>query len=234
MSDFNHVDAQAFELDFQRSHTIKVFKERYDEWLRNKQIYGNVLDPVKLMTQWEDNFFEGDVDLAAKFINHIQNKAGIDIGCGSTPWTRHTWTVSKQYILDPLADKYMSIQRELFGVSFFEDSIIYSQNAEDRIDDLVGNIDGFIFFRNALDHSEDPLRILNNVSDYARPNCYLFFYSDIWHANGGDRGHRCITRSIPAMDKLLKGLGFKKLTTQHPIKDSSYVEYGGIFIKENL
>lgn len=232
MDSFNHKDAQIFELDFQRGHIIKVFKERYDEWIRNKQTHGDVLDPVKLLDQWEGNFFDNNIEAISTFVNHIKNKVGIDIGCGSTPWTRHTWTVSKQYIIDPLADQYKSIQRGLFGTSFFEDAIIYSQNAEERIDVLVNGIDGFIFFRNALDHSEDPLRILNNVADYAMPGCYLFFYSDIWHANGGDRGHRCITRSIPVMDKLLNGLGFTKVINQKPIKDDNYIEYGGTFIKK--
>jgi hypothetical protein len=231
MSNFNHKDAQIFELDFQRGHIIKVFKERYDEWVNNKQIHGNVLDPTKLLKQWEDNFFDNDIKAVSTFINHINNKVGVDIGCGSTPWTRHTWTVSKQYIIDPLANQYKSIQRELFKTSFFEDAIIYSQNAEEKIDALVNGVDGFIFFRNALDHSEDPLRILNNISDYAIPGCYLFFYSDIWHENGGDRGHRCITRSTHVMDKLLKGLGFRKITNQKPIKNSNFIEYGGMFIK---
>ena len=232
MVNFNHEDAQRFELDFQRQHIAKVFERRYEEWCANKRNQGNVLNPVKLMTQWENNFFNDDADAATTFIAHIKDKSSVDIGCGSTPWTRHTWTVKKQYIIDPLADQYKLIERDLFGTSFFEDSTIYSQNAEERIDVLVNNIDGFIFFRNALDHSDDPLRILNSVSDYAMSGCYLLFYSHIWHSNGGDRGHRCITRSTPVMDKLFKGLGFCKIINQKSIKDANYIEYGGVFIKE--
>ena len=50
--------------------------------------------------------------------------------------------------------------------------------------------------------------------------------------NGGDDGHRCITKSTNLMDKLFIGLGFEKIIKMNTIRDNNYIDYGGVFIKK--
>ncbi len=236
MANFNHVKAQEYEMNYQRGYIAKHFKKQYDEWLVNKEFQKDGLIPSILSLMWEHNFFNGDLEAIQAFINHIKGKISLDIGCGCIPWTKDTWDVKKQYMMDPLAYKYKAIEIELFGDSFFEGTQIYANPAEEIKTELINTIDGFIFCRNAIDHSADPLSILNNISDYAMKGCYLLFWCDIWHVMGGDDGHHSITKSIPVMDKIFKGLGFKKIITMDKIRIGNelerFVEYGGVFIKE--
>src|SRR5262249_61922187 len=81
--------------------------------------------------------------------------------------------------------------------------------AEQIVEPLRGLVDGCIVSRNALDHMADPLAALEAIGAYAAPGCYLLLWCDIWHADGGDVGHRNITRSPSGLDRMLGGLGFE-------------------------
>ena len=213
MGDFNFTKAQQFELDFHKQYVSKVFQKDYDKLMSDKAKNPVDLDPAVLSSMWEDNFFNGNLEDVKKFISHIKGKNCMDVGCGCIPWTKDTWTVKHVDMVDPLVDKYKELEVGMFGKSFFDgDNVsIYPQGAETLIDSLVNTVDGYIFCRNTIDHSEDPMSILYNLSQYATSGCYLLFWSDIWHNNGGDTGHHSITRSKDAIDCLLRGLGFSSI-----------------------
>jgi hypothetical protein len=120
-----------------------------------------------------------------------------------------------------------------FGKTLWTSQIeTHAQAAEQVRAELVGKIDGCIVSRNALDHMNDPLAALQAMGEYAAPGCFLLLWSDIWHHDGGDVGHRNITRSREAFEAALIGLGFvivKQGTSLREERD--YVEYGCIALK---
>ena len=221
--DFNQ--AQIHEL----SYHVRYIKNHFpDEWeaLERRKLTGDIDFDV-------NDYFEGNQEQFEIFLNHIEGKKSLEIGCGCIPDTKEFYKVKDRIVLDPLADNYKKVEEMYFNRSFFEGYTIYNQKAEERIDELVGKVDGMIYFQNALDHTDDPLSILDNVSEYAMPGCYLIFFSDIWHIIPPNAGHRSITRSVPIMDKLFRGMGFRKVFTRKPIRDASkWIEYGAVFIKE--
>ena len=131
-------------------------------------------------------------------------------------------------MVDPLTDVYRTEELRVAGGTFFDEGVTtFAQPAERVIDELVGRVDGVVVCRNALDHTDDPLRILWNVARYAAPGCYFLFWTDIWHLAGLDDGHRNITRESRVMDGLLSGLGFEFLKEGASIRDpDEYIEYG--------
>jgi hypothetical protein len=104
----------------------------------------------------------------------------------------------------------------------------YALPGEETVPELVGAVDGCIVCRNALDHTDDPLMVLNNIADYAAPGCYFLFWTDLWHLAGLDEGHRNITKSIAVMDRLMDGLGFELLKRGATVRSEAegYIEYG--------
>lgn len=221
--DFNR--AQQHELRFHSNWIVRHFPQEYDRLEKNKA-EGTINFDI-------DDYFRGDKEEYDKFLNHIQGKKCVEIGCGCFPDTKEFWMIQDRSVIDPLANAYKGIEHLHFKKSFFEDFKIYNQKAEQRIDELVGKVDGMIFFQNALDHTDDPLSILDNVSEYAASGCYLIFFTDIWHIVPPNAGHRCITRSAAIMDKLFKGMGFRKVKKRRDYRDATkWLEYGGVFVKE--
>jgi hypothetical protein len=99
--------------------------------------------------------------------------------------------------------------------------------AEGIQQELIGTVDGFITTRNALDHCQDWLAVVNAISEYAAPGCWLLIWTDLWHLEGHDEGHHNITKSVDAMDKLLKGMGFQILKHGQLIrKPNEFLEWG--------
>ena len=238
MNTFDFNAAQSFELSAHRGHMLNVFKKEYERLQADKQTYKDGLDPVILSERWEHNFFNGNLEHIAKFIDFIKDKKSLDVGCGCIPWTKDTWKVKHQIMLDPLLSSYNSLEKELFGCSFFDECETHNTPAENIIESLVNTVDGFIMCRNTIDHSDDPLSILNAISKYAMDGCYLLFWADIWHYydknDCKDDGHHSITHSAEVMDKLFNGLGFKKIIAMNTIRDPlSFIDYGGVFIKNS-
>ena len=71
-----------------------------------------------------------------------------------------------------------------------------------------------------------------SISEYAAKGCYFFFWSDLWHKEGNDEGHRNITKSPWVIEWLIEALGFEFI---HGVKDQhdndDYIEHGGVFKK---
>jgi len=220
---FDFSKAQVHELNYHVRYIMNHFPKEWEDMKIRKQ-NGEIDFDV-------NDYFEGNVEQFEIFLNHIKDKKILEIGSGCIPDTKEFYNVKDRIIIDPLADEYRRAEEKYFNRSFFEGYTVYSQRAEDRIEGL--KVDGMIFFQNALDHTDDPLSILDNISEYAMPGCYLIFFSDIWHIIPPNAGHRSITRSVPIMDKIFKGMGFRKVFTRKPVRDASkWIEYGAVFIKE--
>lgn len=219
MDNFDHIKAQKSELDWQTKYIKEVLPQKYEDYVNGNDI-------PSLQTWLPKKHREA-------FLSHLKGKTGLDIGCGSIPALRHSHGLKKVYAIDPLATEYERIQESELGGSFFKWLKAVNSKAEVLQKIFVGSIDGVIICRNAIDHAEDPLMILANISEYAVKGCYFLFWTDIWHLLPTDDGHRNITRSTIAMDALLEGLGFKKLHDVDPQHDTDdFIEYGGVFIKE--
>jgi hypothetical protein len=138
--------------------------------------------------------------------------------------------IADRVIIDPLVDEYRRLQLEINNSTLFTSDIAtYALPAEQQIDELVGAVTGVIVCRNALDHCEDPLAVLELISRYAAGGCYLLMWTDIWHLSGLDEGHRNITKSEAAMTGVLQGLGFTILRKCRKIRDPTHcIEYGCI------
>lgn len=218
MNNFDFTKAQTHELGWQTEYIKTVLPPEYLAWKDNKN--------VPVLCSWLPPA------LRDEFLRDVNGKVGMDIGCGSIPMLRHSHGLGERIAIDPLALHYKHIQSKLWGGSFFDDLLVVNMKIEDFLPSYVGHADGLIVFRNALDHLEDPLLALRNISLYAHRGCYLFFWSDIWHLLGTDSGHRNITRSKDAIDALLRGLGFECIATipsQHD--NDNYIEFGGVFRK---
>lgn len=156
-----------------------------------------------------DAFFGGDQATFDDFVRYVRDRHCIEIGSGPYGYLSPCYWIKKRTVIDPLIDRYREHQLRAFGRTLWTPDIkTYALPAEQIVPELRGAIDGAIICQNALDHGEDPLAVLNAISEYAASGCYLLFWTDIWHNNGTDIGHRNITKSAEVMPKILNGLGF--------------------------
>ena len=216
--DFDHGRAQHYEARHNLNSIQESFVTLYEA--RNAD---RLNDGVWIDTE---EWFDNDQKKLDDFVAHTKDKECLEIGSGPFGVVPLCDWMTKRTVIDPLADVYKQAQLDLSGETFFKEMTLLSIPAEQFEPGLKNKIDGAIICRNAIDHAEDPLKILNNIAQYAAPGCYLLFWSDIWHENLDD-GHRNITRSVELMDRLVDGLGFD-VQWQHPlIRDQSeYIEYG--------
>lgn len=215
---FKFTEAQKYELAWQKQYIISTLGEEYKKWLIDRYWWENHL------ASW---FKDPD-----EFISYTRNKIGIDVGCGSVPILRYQCGLGQRFVIDPLAEEYKKIQTQLWGGSFFDELTIIAKPAEEYISEFLMTVDGVIHFRNALDHAEDPLQILFNLSEYAASGCYLLLWTDLWHNETPDEGHKNITKSTGAMDALLRGLGWQFQNMIAPQREESVsLEYGGVWRK---
>lgn len=218
---FDHEKAQEYEWHHNRQTILETFPKLYEAVERNLSAGG-------LWYTSNDQFFEGDGRLFDEFVAHVRRRKCLEIGAGPYGFLAPMRWIKDRVIIDPLADKYREAQLQLIGKTFLtSDVVTYARNAESLIDDLTGTIDGAIICRNALDHCEDALTVLVNMSKYAARGCYLLLWTDIWHLQGLDDGHHNITRSPEAMDALLAGLSFEVIRPSSEVRNGSeYIEYG--------
>jgi hypothetical protein len=219
--DFSHEDAQLFEAAFARKTIEADFPELWQRWQRD------VADG-SLWHGADDQWFGGDAALWGEFVEHVRPRKALEIGSGPFGYLGPCWWIADRVIVDPLVDVYRQEELRVAGGTFFDDGVkTFAQPAELLVPELVGAVDGAIVCRNALDHTEDPLRILWNIGEYAAPGCWLLFWTDIWHLAGLDDGHRNITRQPGVLDSLLTGLGFEIVKNGRQIRDErEYLEYG--------
>jgi SAM-dependent methyltransferase len=224
--EWDHRTAQRYEIEHARQTIVGHFQQAYSTWQERPADF--------LSLKKDDEWFNGNAALYAEFSNGVAARTCLEIGSGPFGHLAPCRAFKKRIIIDPLAESYRDIQRELFGKTFFTDDIVlYPTSAETVIDRLLGQVDGLIVCRNALDHCEDPLAVLQNIADYAAPGCWLFLWTDIWHVAGTDAGHHNITRSHKMMTSLIHGLGFDILQMGRAIRDpAEYLEFGCIARKQ--
>jgi hypothetical protein len=223
---FNHSLAQWYERMSARGTNRRAFLD----------VYGAIADNERCGGLWHsanDQWFCGDQALFARFVEHVRPRASMEIGSGPFGYLVPCYWMRRRIVIDPLVDEYRSYQMRCFGKTLWVSQIeTYAQPAEEVQPDLVGKIDGCIVSRNALDHMADPLAALQAVAEYAAAGCYLLLWTDIWHHDGGDVGHRNITHNKAAFEALLVGLGFDLLKRGAALRESQgFVEYGCIAVK---
>lgn len=171
-------------------------------------------------------FFNSDKSEFAKFVQHITNKAALDVGpCIFSPLS--LWDVaSNRFVIEPLYDAVVAYQTKTFGQPAFENiDKAYSQPAENRIDELVGKIDGAVLIRNCIDHSPRWPFILSNIADYMAPGAVLLLWNDLLHTPVFLNGHYDITDDPKAFRRLIENLGFKILG-EFQYENSECLNYG--------
>jgi hypothetical protein len=218
---FSHGRAQQYE----RRYAARLIRTDYPDLRRRWQ---EAIDAGSMWQGPDDEWFQGDRELWDSFAAHVRTRRCLEIGSGPFGYLGPTPWIEDRVIIDPLIDFYRDEEIRVAGSTFFTEEVsTYASPAEQLVPDLSGTIDGCIVCRNALDHTDDPLAVLNNVADYAVTGCYLLLWTDLWHLAGLDDGHRNITHSTTVMDRLLNGLGFEILKNGARVRPGDdYVEYG--------
>lgn len=225
-SKFSHEAAQRYELRHGDQANLDHFPRLISEVTAERERGG-------LWQSCNDQWFGGNEVFWREFVAHVRERKCLEIGSGPFGYLSPCGWIKDRVIIDPLVDTYRDTQLKLTGKTFFSDDIKrYNKTAETVIQELVGKVDGAIICQNALDHCNDPLKILCNASQYAKSGCYLLLWTDIWHLSGLDDGHRNITQSTHAMDALLIGLGFDIVRNVDLLRDQSeFIEYGRLACK---
>jgi hypothetical protein len=218
---FHHRSAQQYEILSARGTMRRTFSKVYSDWERERARGG-------LWQSADDQWFLGNAGLWRTFVEHVRDRRNLEIGSGPFGYLAPCYWMTRRIVIDPLVDKYRAYQIKHFGKTLWTADIeTHAVPAEHVVEALRGSIDGCIISRNALDHMEDPLAAIEMIAEYAAPGCYLLLSTDIWHVDGGDVGHRNITRSPAVLDRLLNGLGFDILQNGADVRDSDqYIEYG--------
>jgi hypothetical protein len=218
---FNHRLAQVYEHASSRRTMRASFARLYGDWEAAKA-------QGSLWNGAQDQWFCGNTALWETFVAHVRERTCVEIGSGPYGYLAPAYWISRRVVIDPLVDRYRAGQLRMLGKTFFTPDIeTHAVAAEQVIGSLVGRVDGAIICRNALDHCDDPLKILDVMSGYAASGCYLLLWTDIWHIGGAPIGHRNITRSVDVMDKLLDGLGFDIVQPGATVRPpGAVVEYG--------
>lgn len=223
---FSHPIAQHYESLSSDRTMIDDFEKVFESWELEKE-RGSLWQSPRI-------WFAGNEALWNDFVDHVKERKCLEIGSGPFGYLAPCYWIEDRVIVDPLINHYRDFQLRHFGKTFFVDEIkTHALVAEVTLNELVGQVDGFIVCQNTLDHCEDPLAILDNISSYACPGAYLLFSSDLWHLRGTDEGHRNITRSVPLMDRLLQAMGFEILVSDIKFRNSpDYLEYGRVARKK--
>jgi hypothetical protein len=217
---FNHRSAQTYEMLSAQGSMRRDFPEVYAKWERERAAGG-------LWQSGDDQWFLANADLWTAFVEHVRDRTNLEVGAGPFGYLAPCYWMKRRIVIDPLIDRYREYQLSRFGKTFWTADIeTHALPAEQIVEPLRGAVDGCIVSRNALDHMEDPLAALTALAEYAAPGCYLLLWSDIWHRDGGDIGHRNITKSPAALDKMLDGLGFAIVQNGAAVRNSDdCIEY---------
>lgn len=231
---FNYYKAQAHEFYFGVNWMKKGnFKQAYNCWELAKQEGVGSTTAYKRISLTTDPTFFSDKHDFDNFCKKVSDKKCLEIGSATEgilvlmPW------VDERIIIDPLIKKYRESQLTLYGKTFLTDDIkLYDQKAESLIPEIVGKIDGCIVCRNTLDHSEEPWKILEKIGEYAADGCVLLLWTDLWHFEPLDAGHRNITKDVTLFENKIKEIGFDIEYVLPEIRDRRQtIHYGCVAIK---
>lgn len=229
---FVHDTAQNFEKNFTQSWLQNNFHEKYGIIKCSVDTFmsSGILSIGRQQTLVE--FFQGKQELWQKFIDQVIDKKCLEIGSGPCGFTNYWHFIRDWHVIDPLADEYKQMIMGIFGKTWWWPWInTHSHCAEKMIPELVGQIDGVIVCRNALDHVEDPIEVLNNIARYAAPGCKLLLWNDLYHVNGVDEGHRNICRSKNLFRLMITNRGFIIEYETPAFRNGETIEFGCVAIK---
>ncbi len=220
---FDHVAAQTYEFD-----SNSKWVEEHGREIVAGIIAEREHEPPRVHPLQVEEFFAGDPGLAAAFVADMAGKVVLEVGGGPAPLTTIlTRRLRALHLIDPLVDRYDDFIQRTFGHSWRAPNVtLRAANAEERIPELVGRVDGAIVCRNCLDHTEQPARILENLAAYAAPGCILLLWTDLVHLDGHDEGHHDIARDPAEFERTLQGLGFRIVRRTPEKSGSRTVSYG--------
>lgn len=180
-----------------------------------------------------DEFFNGDDDEMDAFFEDVRKKVCLEISpgiCGALSFWKSR--LKGQLIaIDPLIfayDDYLKTK----GKSWFDGIEKIDGIAEAFMPFLAGKVDGFIFWRNGINHYSEPWKSIEVVSRYAAPGCRLFFWAEIQHKDTPDAGHRNVTSNPQEVEDAILAQGWKLLYhTDNSVFNVPGISYGGVFLK---
>lgn len=178
-------------------------------------------------------FFENSPDVWYAFVDRVKDCTScLEIAsgpCGAiSTWN---WINGIRWVVDTLAEKYEAYQQETFGASVFGDEamgVSFLDGGAENCSPLFP-IDGFIFARNSLDHSQDPIAAIRNISNIASTGCLLLYWSEVRHPDP-DEGHRDICETSEEALSLFTADGWKLIRPVH-VDGVRGIEFGGVFEK---
>lgn len=220
-------DAQEYEFEnarlYMESEQFKGVLEMMNSG--DKAISRGYVDPLVLK-----EFFSDDMACWNVFVQHIRNKTVLEIGpCLATQLS--LWDVAKnRVVIEPLLTKIQNYQMARFGMTGFPGVVGHACPAEERVESLVGSVDGAVFIRNCIDHSPQWPFILSNIADYLVSGGYLLLWTDLAHPPGFEDGHYDITSNIESFRHLLRNMGFDVLSEYQNL-ESPCLNYGCRAIK---
>ena len=168
----------------------------------------------KLSTGYRDEsmlreFFGGSRQEYEDLVSHIAGRTCLEIGPCVASQIAGWDNASKLIVVEPLLEAIISWQRANLGGSAYDGMIGFARPAEERIPELVAQIDGAILCRNMLDHTPHWREVLGNIAAYAAPGCKLLLWTDLDHRGEADEGHYDIASDTKSFAELVRQLGFK-------------------------
>lgn len=218
---FDFQKAQEYEL----RENIKYVEKHYDELMLAMKVqpsYHHCKEFFNGSESYMDAFF--DLVLHEK-TTFLEVSPGI---CGALPFWKSR-LAGRLIAIDPLIydyDEYLQGK----GKSWFDGIEKYDELAETFISELADSIDGFIFWRNGINHYAEPWNSIETVSRYAAKGCTLFFWAEIQHKDTPDAGHRNVTSNPQEVEDCILAQGWRLLYhTDNSVFKVPGISYGGVF-----
>jgi SAM-dependent methyltransferase len=213
---FNHNKAQEYELESARQWIGEKFMAAYADWQDPKS------DHSRFFMEWFADKAEYE-----KFAEWVKGKNCLEIGSGPSGNSIYLKQAAFRFIIDPLIYKYQDAQQACFGKTWYtNDMILIDTEAETHFIALDQVINGCIICRNTLDHCANPMKVLENISLYAAPGCYLLLWTDLYHIGGHDEGHHDITRDARSFRREIERLGFEIEYVSPAKEDRNTINFG--------
>jgi len=154
----DHDVAQKYEWEYTKGHIEELIKDRIVPWYEQRnQIDWWVTEPEYLRLirpPFFDEFFARDEKLANNFRKYITKKTSLEIGSNVISVLLPFDWMERRVVIEPLADKIRKMVKETANIDLYENIELYSRPAEEFIPELEGAVDGMLYCRNCLDHTE--------------------------------------------------------------------------------
>jgi hypothetical protein len=229
MSKFDFQAAQSYEFDYAK------------QWMEQQSpAIFNDIDEMRSAgipkAHYSTLFFQDNNDIWEDFQGYVKDKNCLEISsgpCGIFPLWGH-WITGKKTIIDPLILQYEAFLTEKFSRTWFLPEVQkLPLGAENFVEQLNDTIDGFILWRNGIDHFENWRDAIENMSRYAKPGCFLLFWGDLIHIDQVDQGHmQKVVDSIPEFEAILLQHGWEiQYRTPAQRDHKREIDYGCVAIK---